>query len=42
MQENGLKTFGIVVHGPVEELLALKDVPQLREPQLGQVVWWLP
>jgi hypothetical protein len=42
LRENGLKTYGIVVQGPVEELLALKDVPQLREPQLGPVVWWLP
>lgn len=42
LRENGLHAYGIVVHGPVEELLELKGLPFLRNPQLGQVEWWLP
>lgn len=42
LKEHGFKTYGIVVHGPVNELLKLRDVPQLRNPQLGPVEWRLP
>ena len=42
LKEHGLKTYGIVVHGPVDELLELQNMPQLQGPQLGPVEWWLP
>jgi hypothetical protein len=42
LKDHGLKTYGIVVHGPADELLELQNMPQLMEPQLGPVVWWLP
>jgi hypothetical protein len=42
LKEHGLKVYGIVVQGPVKELLALKNIPQLHDPELGAVDWWLP
>lgn len=41
LKEHGLKTYGIVIHGPVDELLELQNMPQFIEPQLGPVEWWL-
>ncbi|MDD4768105.1 MAG: anti sigma factor C-terminal domain-containing protein, partial [Desulfotomaculaceae bacterium] len=42
LKDHDLKTYGIVVHGPIDELLELQNMPQLVDPQLGPVEWWLP
>ncbi len=40
LKEKGFTVYGAVVTGPVKELLKLKDVPSIRDEQLGDVELW--
>jgi hypothetical protein len=40
VKENGIHVYGVVVTGPVKELLKLKDVDTIHSPALGEVRLW--
>ncbi|MBU9710995.1 anti-sigma factor C-terminal domain-containing protein [Evansella tamaricis] len=40
IQENGVKTYGVVVTGPTKELLRLQEVEEIQFATLGEVDLW--
>ncbi|HHY22430.1 MAG TPA: hypothetical protein GX525_11285 [Bacilli bacterium] len=40
VNEHGVKIFGVVVTGPTEEILKLKDHPAVTYVTVGEIDWW--
>ena len=40
LQENGVRTYGVIVTGPSKELLKLRDLGNIRYPALGDIELW--
>lgn len=40
LQENGVQVYGVVVTGPVKELLKLRELESAHSPALGEVQLW--
>ena len=40
LQENGVKIYGVVVTGPVKELLKLRELENIHSPALGDIKLW--